>query len=149
WSMPIPVKPPMGKPPPGALSPLELELQPASGRVETAVVHTLKMRATDVGTTVLATTRITAKPLNTPVRFVEVHLPRLRQEALSSLAWGNTGRTPPWGWLALNGTLATDGEWSLGPGSAPFTIEFPDAKAPGKARLVLPQHISKEFTLVL
>src|SRR5262249_59185030 len=80
WNMPTPERPGKpapprpGKPPPAPV-PLELELTPIKGSVETHVEHTLKLQRAEQGWQGLAGTRGHAPPLYTRIDAPEGHPP--------------------------------------------------------------------------
>jgi hypothetical protein len=131
---------------------LEMELRPVQGKVETQVEHNFRLRRGDHGWQIAATCKITAKPLDAPVDYLDVQLPRLPAEALHGLAapLGGFPAGVPWGGLALASQVPVDGEWTLANPSAAVELHYPEALRPQRrVRVKWNQPQSKEFTVTL
>jgi hypothetical protein len=135
-------------------APLEVELLPIQGKVETHVEHNLRLRQGEQGWEIVATCKIVARPLDAPVDFLDVQLPRIPPEAYPLLGEPSAGGFPgglPWGALALSSQLAHDGEWVLGNAQASVELQYPEgsARSRRKVRAKWNQPQSKEFSVTL
>jgi len=158
WNMLPPATLGSARPPKEGLpssAPLEVELQPVKGAVETQVEHTLQLRQVQDGFQVLAVTRIHAKPVHSSVDYLEVQLPRARPEGLTAMALAPMGfpAVLPWGGMGL----AAQPHW---PVRVPQDYEFEGEEGAVAAELASPtasrkvgvklnQFQSNKFTVVL
>jgi hypothetical protein len=140
---------------PAKAAPLELELQPVKGAVETRVEHLLRIKRTSEGCQVLAVTRLEAKPVHDGVDYLELLLPRARPDGLALLGAGLAGFpvTLPWGALPF----ATQPHW---PVRVPQDYELEGEEGAAGAELLPPtparkagirlkRFQTKPFTVVL
>ncbi len=135
-------------------APLEIELKQNKGRVETHVEHTLRLRQTEQGLRVLATTRIQAKPLYAPVDFLDVQLrrPPLEPATLAASVSAPTGLAGlPWPALVAAAAPPLPGEWSLGRSSSGAELQYLETGGVknGRARIKFFDYQPKEFTVEL
>jgi hypothetical protein len=155
WDMPVPAK---GATPAviakTLVAPLEVELKTIQGKVETHVDHALSLRSTEGGWQITATCKIIARPLDAPVDFLDVQLPRIAAEAFPLMMEPSLAGFPgglPWSAWAAASQLPLDGEWALGSGAAAVDI-VPIEGAPKlqrKVRLKWSQPQPKEFSVTL
>jgi hypothetical protein len=134
-----------------AWAPLEIELKPEMGQIETQVDHVLRLSQAPEGWQADLTTKIKGKMISAHVETLEVQLPRPRPESLAILA-ANQG-FPGLPWAALY--WASQKNWPL-----TIPVEFqchgegginPELRPgnSGRARIHLQRPEAKEFTLVL
>jgi len=163
WDMPTPPKGTAG----GALAkvlvpPLEIERRTIQGKVETHVEHNLRLHQDERGWQIVATCKILARPLDTPVDSLDVQLPRLPAEAWPLLMEPSAAMFPgglPWAAWGLASQLPLDGEWVLattvgtavGPAAAAVELQYPDAAAKDqrKPRIKWYPAQAKELTVTL
>jgi len=157
WNMP-PGTPGSARLPQGGLpgaAPLEVELQPVKGAVETQVEHTLVLKQVQEGWQVQAVTRIHAKPVHGGVDYLEVQLPRARPEGLAVIAAAPAGfpAVLPWGAMALavqpHWPVRVPHDYDFEGEDAAATAELAQPTATRKAGIKLNHFHSKEFTVVL
>ncbi len=134
--------------------PLEIEPRTIQGKVETQVEHDLRLRQGPQGLHIAATCKITARPQDVPVDYLDVQLPRLPGEALPLLLEPRAAGFPggvPWAAWAVASQVAVDGEWILANPSAAVELQYPDtaARAQRKVRIKWAQAQAKEFTITL
>jgi hypothetical protein len=134
--------------------PLEIELKTIQGKVETRVEHILTLRPSDGAVQLAASCKIIARPLDAPVDFLDVQLPPVPAEALPLMMGPSLSSFPalwPLGAWAAASQVASDGEWSLGSGSASIDLVYPDglAKLQRKVRLKWAQPQTKDFNVTL
>ena len=134
-----------------AWAPLELELKPEMGRIETQVEHVLRLSQGSEGWQADLTTKIKGKTVSANVETLDVQLPRPRPDGLAILAANQAFPGLPWAALYW----ASQKNWPL-----TVPVEFhcqgeagtnPDLR-PGKlgrARVHLQRPDAKEFSLVL
>jgi hypothetical protein len=152
WDMPVPPK--IGPAAKLAVAPLEIEQRTVQGRIETHVEHQLRLVSGEQGMQVKAICTITAKPLDAPVDFLDIQLPRAASETWPLMpvpqAQGFPGLVP-WGSWNMAGQHAQDSDWLPVSGPALIELIFPDAQArlQRKARLKWAQAQAKEFTISL
>lgn len=135
-------------------APLEIELKPNPGRVETHAEHTLRLRQTEQGWRVAATTRIHVRP-QAAVDYLDVQLPRIPVESAALL--GTPHQAFPggvmWPALALIEALPLSAQWSLaGGGGAPEAdLQYLETggKKDGRVRIKFAKDQQSEFTMVL
>jgi hypothetical protein len=148
----------LGLPP----APLDIELQPIKGAVETQVEHTLQLKQVQDGWQILAVTRIHAKPVHDGVDYLEVQLPRPRPEGLGlmALAPPQFPGAVPWAVLGLAAQpnwpvrVPRDYELEGEDGAAAAELVLPADKGPDplkdrRAGIKLHRFLSKRFTVVL
>jgi hypothetical protein len=154
WDMPVPPK--------GATAaviaktlvpPLEVELKSIQGKVETRGDYQLNLRPADNGWQITATCKFTTRPLDAPVDFLDVQLPRMAGEAfplMSEISLGGFPAGIPWGAWGAASQRALDGEWVLGPGSAvDMAAVDGTSKLQRKVRIKWAQPQPKEFSVTL
>jgi hypothetical protein len=152
WNMPAPPKNSGAATPVPAL--LEMDLKTVQLKVQTQVEYSLRLLPGGPNSQIAATCKIVATPLDAPVDFLDIQLPRLPQEAYPLLLEPTVPGFPanvPWAsWLEAS-RLPVDGEWILDKSSTPAELSVPDqaAKAQRKVRVRFSQAQKKEFTLTL
>jgi hypothetical protein len=156
WDMPPPPANTSAGPPKALVPLLEVEPRTIQGKMETHVEHQLRLVPSDQGWQVKALTTITARPLDVPVDFLDIQLPRLPPDAWpplplpapllgtfpSDIAWAN--------WVNAS-LVPTDSQWGLtnGGGGVDMTFPNPDAQTQRKARVKWSSPQSKEFVVAL
>jgi hypothetical protein len=155
WDMPVP---PKGATPAviakTLVPPLEVELKTIQGKVETRCDHQLSLRPAENGWQITATCKIVARPLDAPVDFLDVQLPRIPGEAFPLMMEPSLGGFPagiPWSAWATAGQVPLDSEWVLAGGSPAVDIVPVEGttKLQRRVRLKWSQPQPKEFSVTL
>jgi hypothetical protein len=150
----MPAPPKSGKEWAKLAAPLEIERHIIQGKVETHVEHKLRLHQDDRGWQILATCKIVARPLDAPVDYLDVQLPKLPGEALPAVIEPSAAGFPgalAWSAWGLASQLALDGDWVLASPSAAVELEYPDAEAKyqRRVRVKWSKAQSTEFTITL
>ncbi|MBI3409742.1 MAG: hypothetical protein HY040_15485 [Planctomycetes bacterium] len=136
-----------------AYVPLELELKPEKGQVESTFEHVLRVRPSTEGWIIDAKTRFLVKTPQAGVESLELQLPRLRLSGLESLAVNPSAGFPATLFLGTLLEGAAQGTPFAQPldffceGESGCELGPPDAQR--RARLFVSGTVSREFTVML
>lgn len=136
-----------------AYVPLELELKPEKGQVESTFEHVLRVRPGTEGWIIEAKTRFLIKTPQAGVEELDVQLPRFRVSGLESFAANPSAAFPAtlcYGTFLGGGALYTPFAQPLDffrDGEPGYELTAPDAQR--RARLFVSGAVSREFTVML